>query len=585
MPVPSLRYYLELPITVQHSFDAYPAVDAVIQDLEIGQFYAPALLADACFTDDRVSACIATRMNAIFGLPMEFKYQGQDTEREQSVDDVDQDAPAVLALKQHIVEDCQAKWEQMFPRAAIQQAYTSGILLNAGLGELEWGWANDGSYVPTLKDWNSQFLYWRWDTRSYWLNHVGGTMEIHPAGGKWVLFSPYGHNHGWLASALRSLGPLWLDRRFAAKDWARASEKWALGVVKGFVPQDAPKEEKDRFLNSLRNLPSDSTISCPVTEDSKFDVEVVKTDAMTGWDNFKERFRSTDDNIAILFLGQNLTTSMGQTGSGGSRAAAQVHDNVRADYLKNDVEIISSVLKTQVLKWWVHYNWAEEAMALGIDENELIPNVTWKVTPAEDKQKQAAAWLAVAQAVPNLAGTPVDIRAFLEGAGVPVTDKIPEVTRPPPGGDVNERPQAPDQELPGPFGPYDPNAEEPAPDTDPVPTMEGFALAQRGKGGPDAYKGLVIPKGLKRGARAGQLYADDLAESAIRRASLAMKARRDKLAALCKRAKTFHEVRDGVKRIYGSSKTPKQLRILTEKAWIAAELTGMLASQEDTRAA
>lgn len=581
MPVPSLRYYLELPISVQHSFDAYPAVDQAIQALEQGEFYQPALLADACFTDDRVSACIATRMNAIFGLPMEFKYQGQDTEREQSADAPEEDAPELVALKQEIVEQCQEKWEQMFPRAAIQQAYTSGILVNAGLGELEWGWAKDGSYVPCLKDWNSQFLYWRWDTRSYWLNHTGGTMEIHPAGGKWVLFSPYGHNHGWLASALRSLGMLWLDRRFAARDWARASEKWALGVVKGFVPQDAPKEEKDKFLNALRNLPSDSTISCPVTAETKFDVEVVKTDAMTGWESFQERFKTIDDNIAILFLGQNLTTSIGSSGSSGSRAAAQVHDNVRSDYLKADVEIISSVLKTQVLKWWVHYNWADQAAALGVDESELVPNVTWKVTPAEDKQKTAAAWLAIAQAIPNLAGTPVDIRAFLEGAGIPVTDKIPEVTRPPPGGDVDERPRAPDEELPGPFGEYDPQAAEgeELPDA-----LNGFALAQRAKGGPDDYKGLKIPKGLKRGARAGQLYADDLAEASIRRASAAMKTRRQKLEALCKRAKTFHEVRDGVKRIYGSSKTPKQLRILTEKAWIAAELVGMLASQEDTRA-
>lgn len=434
MPFPSLYRFLELPISVQHSWDSYPLVDAVLADLEVtGNYYQVAQLADAIYTDDRVLACLSTRVNSIFSMPMEFKFQGQDD------GDGSEDDP-VVALKQTIRDLAEKSFEQMLPSAALRELTRPGVLLNAGFGELEWTWSdgNDDLWTPTLKSWHTQFLWWNPATRTYRVNTVDGSFELHPGDGRWVLFSPLGHNHAWLMGLIRCLGKLWLDRLFAFRDWSRNSEKFALGLMKAFAPADANDDDKARFMKAMTNPGSETTVLLPTTEKgNKFDLEMLKTDTgSSGYETFKERIRQLDESIAVTLLGQNLTTTVDH----GSRAAAQIHENVRRDYLKADVEVLSSMLKTQVYSPWVQYNWSDLANELGINWRELVPNITWIVDPPEDKKDAGAAAYSVAQCIPLFAGTNVDVDAFCEQQGLPMLEQRTAPTTPPPGGNAIERP-------------------------------------------------------------------------------------------------------------------------------------------------
>lgn len=438
------NFWLELPITVVNVWDSYEQVAQAIDDLTIaGNYMAASLLTQAMFSDDRTSACLNTRTNALFGAPMSFKYPGQDDEQPD-------DPPQAVALKQHIRDVVESEWQDIIPGAAGREWHRWGLMMNLGLAELVWRWVSsedgldpDGLLLPTLKVWNTQFVYWRWDTRSFWVNHTGGTAEIHPGDGHWVLLCPQGHNHGWLYGLVNSLGWLYLDRIFLKRNWARANEKWSLGVMKAFCPADANDNDKARFMASIENMPHEASVLLPVTEKgNKFDLEMVKTDQATGWETFLNTKRSIDTDIAVCILGQNLSTEIsgGSGGTGGSKAAAKVHNDIREDILKSDVEIMATTIKTQILTPMVRANWGDQIEQMGMDLQAFVPNVTWEVEPPEDKQEDTAAISALALALPVLNAAGVDVGALLERFNVPMLEGKRTRTRAPPDGDVNERP-------------------------------------------------------------------------------------------------------------------------------------------------
>lgn len=557
--------FLELPIQVQHVWDAYTVVDDALQDLEQGQFMAAAMLSDAVYTDDRVLGVLSTRINALFALPMDFKYQGQ-TEGGEAPPEPGGEEDAVLELKKDIRDRAKKHWSRMFPAAALKEQTRWGILLNAGLGELVWSWSEEGEFIPTLKTWNSQFLYWRWDTRSYWLIHEGGQVEVWPGDGRWVLFSPLGHNHGWLYGLIRALGKLWLDRTYAFRDWARASEKWSLGIMKGFEPADGSVADKQRFRAGLTNMASESVVLLPTTaQGSKFDLEMVKTDPATGWESFRGRIHQLDTSIAVCVLGQNLST---EVSDGGSRAAAQVHENVRGDFLKADAEVLATMVCTQVLAPWVQANWGDIAAELGVPWRDLVPEVSWQVDPPEDKEQTAKAIAEVATAIPLLAGTEADIRALLERFDIPVLERNDNADAPPPGADVDERPGA-GEEPPG--NPRDNEDESPRDDEQPESrSSRKNVMAQR------------VPRGLKRGAKRGQVFADDLVDAARAAAARELAVKREALLHICRTSPSYEDMRQRIKALYMGS-SARELRDLVEKSLLIAQLVGRLSSHEDRK--
>lgn len=599
---PSTTAYLELPISVQHAWDAYPIVDQALEELEHGQFLNAAMLADAVRTDDRALGCISTRVNAIFGLPMEFKWQGQGDEHASALPGSptggdgaqasgptehvgeSEDSPEVIRLKQRVCKLVEDNWERMMPTAAAKEVTTWGILLNAGIGELVWAWEKAQDVVfdeddlasttgrdlvfPTLKSWHPQFLYWRWDTRSYWLIHQGGQVELSPGDGRWVQFSPSGHNHGWLYGLIRAIAKLWIDRLFLWRDWARASEKFALGVVKAFVPSEASAADKAAFIAAISNMASESTVQLPRYAEGKpgFDLDMLKTsDSAVNTDAFFEtRLKRIDTSIAVCILGQNLTTDI--SGTAGSRAAAQVHENVRADFLKADVEILQQVISTMVLTPFVRYNFEAEARFLGMDWRRLVPEVTFKVDPPEDASKEAEAVGKIADAVPKLAGTEADIHALLDKHGIPVLDEKRSPPRPPPTpGQQPERPRGPG----GTVGVSPPGLGDP-------PKPSGNAdqpLEVQARRGPPLSK---------PGQRKGRVLSDDLKDSAKEAAARALDPRRQELLRICETSKTYDEMRERVKRLYLDAK-PSELRSIVEKCLAAAQLIGQLSARIDHR--
>lgn len=561
---PQFRSFLELPISVKHAYEGYPEVDAALISLEQGNFYDASLLSDACYTDDRVLTCLTTRINGLFSRPLEFAYPGQKKARstlkptgpgQAGATTKPKDSPEVLALKQQITQLVAENWERMMPGAVGREQMRWALMVNAGLGELIWDWGADGLLWPTLRTWNSQFIYWRWDTRSLWLIHADGEAEVKPGDGRWVLFSPAGHNHGWLYGLIRALGKLWLDRVFAQRDSARASEKYSLGVLLGKVPSNAAEPDKSRFEQTVVNMPNESFIMLPQgskKDDIPFGLDMLQTDQMTHPDFFDKRLHRLDTNIAVCLLGQNLTTDM-STGSSGSRAAAQVHDNVRGDYTKADEEIWSSMVRTQVLRPFVDYNFGDIIRGMGRRIEEFVPEVSHDVEPAEDMQKKATAVAAVVGSIPNLEGTHADVNALLSKFDVPLMD-VEESPEAEPGADVNERPPPPPGDADG--------ADEPQP-------TEALEMSRRRSLG-------------KPGQRKGRVVADELIDAAKGAAAQALAARRKALLNICLTGKSVDDIRERIRELYLHAK-PTELRGIVEKAIATAHLLGRVSARVDHR--
>jgi len=526
---PSFRNYRELPLLVRHAWESYAIVDQALERLEQGQFLEPALLSDAVLSDDRAGGVVDTRVNAVLGLPVKV-------ERQEQSDGAQEEGEEVRALQQEIAEWVQRNWEQMFPHAALKEFFRSGLMLNAGVGELVWDWTSDGKVLPTLKTWHTQFAYWRWDTRSYWLIHQEGVQELAPGDGRWLFSAPNGAEHGWLYALLRRLARLWVDRMFTLRDYARSSEKFGLGVVKAKMPPERDAKDHARFQAQVSNLANESAVFLPQSNDGKsgYDLEMMETDEGTSWQSFEKRLGYLDSSIAIATLGQNLTTEVKQ---GGSRAAAEVHDTVRDDYSRDDAQGLATVLRTQALTPLVAYNWGYQAAMLGVDVSRLVPCVSLEAEPVEDQDVSATAAQAVAAALSDfhLSGAPVDKRAFLQKFNVPVLDE----------GDVAPAPAA-------------------------RPTDETLRVSAARRTRADA-------------AAKGRLLVDELVEATRKAGASALAGRRERLLRICLTEGSFDGMKAAIRKLY-SELQPSKLRDVVAKSWVVGQHLGRLAAATGHRA-
>ena len=626
--------YMELPIQVQLEWPGYPVVNAALAQLSYGWYLDASLLSDAVWTDDQVATCLNTRTNALFSRPVDFLAQGEGTAQVAS-----EEGP-VEAAKQAVKRAVKALWNDMLPLASIREIFRWGVLTNLGVGELVWsdhgmpssvadylaeklpGVTAPGSLLlPTIKSWSTQFCYWRWDTRSNWLIHQAGQIELHPGNGRWVTYSPQGHNHGFLYGAIRQLGALWLDRKFTYRDWARAEEKLAIGIIKGFEPADADPSDKANFEAIVRNVQPESTLILPVLDDKrKFDVEMMQNDQVgSGWELFVKRGDKLDVNIAKLLLGQNLATEAGGSHAGGTAGAAGTHasnlqDSVRKDYMFADSQSVGDMLKHQVLKPFVFQNFRWLADAVGCQWEDLVPDATYEVEPKQDKMVTAQAAAAIAGALADFAtaGAPIDARALLEQTELPVLDKDEMPEMPHAGG--SERPYAelvpgagPDPSDGRTFGGY--ATEEPETEVEGDDANEGpTGLPQDYDHGPRPGKTVnehgddhdvddeqlrataaeiihlraAAVSRARRGGREGQAYVDRLTASARRRvADLMDKHRRDVLKIALGRG-TYEERKQALARRFKITSTA-ELSALMRHLVLASNLAGRAAARLDAK--
>ncbi len=397
---PVTKRATELPVQSFSDWDFVPQVKAAIRSLENGIFFDSALIVDAMGRDDRVSGCLMMRAEALPCLPMNAQAKGKGRKGTK------------------LVTELEEKFEEFFPDAELADLVKWGTMLGLGVGEIIWT-TGEKRWEPRLKVWHPRYLHYRWDTRRFYMMTQEGTREVNPGDGQWVIYSPGGLNYAWTRGKLRSLYIPWLVRQWAWRDWARYGEVHGLPFKKAKIPLSASQADREAFIRDLASLGSETTIATPQgmtgQPGDNYDVELVEA-LGNSWQTFESVITKSDIAIAVSLLGQNLTTEV----SGGSYAAATVHQNLRADVLQGDADKLGQCLRSQVLRHWARYNFGDE---------ELAPLPTWNTRPPEDKKVAAETLSIVGDSVTKLrgAGFSLDSKKLIERFDIPATEEIAEL--------------------------------------------------------------------------------------------------------------------------------------------------------------
>jgi phage gp29-like protein len=148
----------------------------------------------------------------------------------------------------------------------------------------------------------------------------------------------------------RAAGWSYLFKNYVLKDWVTFAEVFGQPLRLGKYGAGATDADKQSLLSAVANIGTDAAAIIPDSMLIEF------TEArQTGSAELYERFcEYLDRQVSKAVLGQTLTTELPR--GGGSRAAAQVHDEVRHDILASDARRLGATLTRDLVKPLVDLN-------------------------------------------------------------------------------------------------------------------------------------------------------------------------------------------------------------------------------------
>ena len=344
---------------------------------EAALFQQSARLCDTLFRDDHTAGLLQTRLLSIRGLKFSF------------LDAADQ---SLVVDDPELYRD----WAYMFPRSVQLEAAFWTILEGFCIGQNRWDMERRRSKLqiwhPGNCYWDKSRLCWRVYTREAGVIDLVG--DLAPGKGKWVLFKTWIAERPWYGGLIRAIGLLLLIRQVALPDWLKYEKKFTGSNVLTVPGMAAEIEDVQKTIDAVAKLTTGSTIN--LLEGMKLEIPEPKSNA---WEVFEKLLRYVDDALTILILG---AVDIVQGGEHGSKARAVVQDRPRQDRLENDVDILATVSREQILYPYYVYN-------RGIEDLEEVPFPYWDCTPPEDavrnaeiRSKNAAAAKAAAEAIAKL---------------------------------------------------------------------------------------------------------------------------------------------------------------------------------------
>jgi phage gp29-like protein len=153
--------------------------------------------------------------------------------------------------------------------------------------------------------------------------------------------------------------------------WISFAERFGQPIPVGKTPVGTPESQRQALLNTLAGLARESAV---VVDDNQSVTFLEK--ALSGTPAYEGLVRYCDEEITIATLGETLTTSIN---GGGSRAAAETHNDVRAELVDADCDHQSATLNNTLIRWIVDLNMP----------GALCPTV-WRPRPARQEDVDAA---------------------------------------------------------------------------------------------------------------------------------------------------------------------------------------------------
>lgn len=377
---------------------------------ESGDFTDSALLAEQMDRAPRIRAALDTRVLGVMGLPFALKPSDATNKRKAEA----------------LAKAWSQSWRSIAPRTVLQQVLRWELRMGFCLCELTWR-TTSRAWIPRLSVVHPHFIRWDRNLRLFRVRTQTEVVDVDLSDPRWVLFAR-SEDAPWNNGVVRALGERDAIQRDVILSWARRAEIHGTPVIKLKVPAKASEEDKDRLASDVEDMGSNGvvTLAQGATPEASFDADLLEPHDTKG-ELFESLLKRVDADVSIALLGQNLTTEV----SGGSLAAAKVHDRVRVDYLEADAVMLGDVTQAQVMARIVFYNDArtsedgEDLAQLDAWEraHQLAPRPTFDPSPPEDKEATAKAQNLDADYLAKLDKLRVDIAPLLAERGL---ERLPE---------------------------------------------------------------------------------------------------------------------------------------------------------------
>jgi phage gp29-like protein len=148
----------------------------------------------------------------------------------------------------------------------------------------------------------------------------------------------------------RAAGWAYLFKNYVLKDWVTFTEVFGQPLRVGKYHPGASEQDKQALLQAVSKIGTDAAAIMPESMVIEF-TEAHQNGSAELYQRFCEYL---DAQVSKAVLGQTLTTEM--PASGGSRAAAEVHEGVRRDILSADARRLAATLARDLVRPIVELN-------------------------------------------------------------------------------------------------------------------------------------------------------------------------------------------------------------------------------------
>jgi phage gp29-like protein len=496
---PSEARHQQLPI---EAFSRW-TVDGIRSALdahELGDLYTSSLLVRAMGRDERITAVLDTRVKTAAKMPLCFEPTGTTTAEIELCDELRRVMRAALP------EDVQTR------------ILSDAIMVGASVCQVCWSNDADG-WRPRLEPWDMAYALYNPGFRRWQVTTMQGLVTIEPEDPNWFVFRP-GGEYSFLGGAVRALGLPYLMRSSTYRDWVRYCERHGLPIIAIDEPAFAENDSKLAFYSKVRTLGREAVLRMPQDANGQgFKAQFLEPTTLS-YDAFRLFLERLDSTIAIRLLGQNLTTEV----SGGSYAAADVHDRVRGDIIEGDLIPFADQLRSHVAAAFVRFNYGDRV---------AVPKMFFDCAQPEDVARKSEVFARNTTAAVSLVGasiiTPQEARQLLGF----------------------------DAMTPGGMSPLVP--------------VEASRVALAGA--PALPAPLPRLRQQLRDRNDGQVYADAVADDARRRARAVFARDLERVAAALESGNTYDEIRANLVDLF-EKLDPMTLAGDLEKAMTLGELAG-----------
>lgn len=321
--------------------------------------------------------------------------------------------PDVLTPASSMLRDRKvAEWlEHFVAQDAFQDAKAAlmdGVFDGAAMGENIWRSTADGVALEDFQPIEGRHLVFsKADGRTLFLAPTTHGGQPIPVGAPKVAIM-YAKKGGVAVGGGLGLVALWayVLKWLAKRDWASLSAVYGKPSKIGKYKPGSDPRDIAKLRSALSQLGSDAAALIPDTMVIEFEAAAT----VSGSAEVYERFiRYLDEQVAKLILGASLTTGTSNTGSGGSQALGNVHNELRYDIMRADAKLLARALRQYILK---------PAVEMQFGDGTPVPAYELQVEEPED----LVALANVAEKAQRL-GLPLSKKGLAKRLGLPLADE------------------------------------------------------------------------------------------------------------------------------------------------------------------